>query len=82
MKNILNAPFIKEVCKTTANMYRIGWDERNGGNISLMVDEDQVKPYLNLKKVIKTFPIGFKEEKLIGKIFVVTGRGKYFKKRY
>lgn len=79
MKNILKAPFVREICKTTANMYRIGWDERNGGNISYMLDEEQVKPYLNLKKVIKTFPIGFKEEKLIGKIFIVTGRGKYFK---
>ena len=29
MKNILDAPFLKEMMKTTANMYRLGWDERN-----------------------------------------------------
>ena len=58
-KNILKAPFVKEMCSTTANMYRIGWDERNGGNISYLLDENEVKKYLNLKKVIKTFPIGF-----------------------
>ena len=32
MKDILTAPFVKEMCDTTANMYRLGWDERNGGN--------------------------------------------------
>ena len=41
-KNILEAPFVKEMCKTTANMYRLGWDERNGGNISYQLDEKQV----------------------------------------
>ena len=34
MKDILTAPFVREMCETTANMYRLGWDERNGGNIS------------------------------------------------
>ena len=33
MKDILTAPFVKEMCDTTANMYRLGWDERNGGNM-------------------------------------------------
>ena len=27
MKDILTAPFVKEMCDTTANMYRLGWDE-------------------------------------------------------
>ncbi|MBQ9097173.1 MAG: rhamnulose-1-phosphate aldolase [Clostridia bacterium] len=79
MKNILNAPFIDEMKKTTANMYRLGWDERNGGNISYMLDEKEVAEYLDLNKVIRTIPIGFEAKSMIGKIFVVTGRGKYFK---
>ena len=78
-KNILKAPFIKEICRTTANMYRLGWDERNGGNISYLLDEKEVAKYLNLKKIIKTFPLNFSANELIGKIFIVTGRGKYFK---
>mgnify|MGYP002225107002 CR=1 FL=1 len=28
MKDILTAPFVKEMCDTTANMYRLGWDEK------------------------------------------------------
>ena len=79
MKNILKAPFIEQMKQTTANMYRLGWDERNGGNISYMLTEEDVKPYLNLKKVIKTIPIGFTAKNLIGKIFIITGKGKYFK---
>ena len=30
MKDILKAPFVEEMKKMTANMYRLGWDERNG----------------------------------------------------
>ena len=30
MKDILTAPFIEEMKKTTANMYRQGWDEQIG----------------------------------------------------
>jgi len=79
MKNILDAPFIDEMKKTTANMYRLGWDERNGGNISYMLKKEEVAEYLDLNKVIRTIPIGFEAKSMIGKIFVVTGRGKYFK---
>ena len=79
MKDIFTAPFLKGMMQTTANMYRLGWDERNGGNISLMLDEDEVKEYLDLNNVIRTIPTGFEAKSLIGKIFIVTGTGKYFK---
>ena len=77
--NIFSAPFINEMCKTTANMYRLGWDERNGGNISCLLDTDEVADYLDINNVVRTIPIGFRAESLIGKIFLVTGTGKYFK---
>lgn len=54
MKDILTAPFVQEMMQTTANMYRLGWDERNGGNISYMLDEKEVGEYLDLGKVIRT----------------------------
>ncbi len=78
-KNILDAPFVEEMKKTTANMYRLGWDERNGGNISYLLDEKEVAEYLDLDKVIRTIPTGFSAPELVGKIFIVTGTGKYFK---
>ena len=79
MKDIFTAPFVEEMKKTTANMYRMGWDERNGGNISVLLDSAEVSGYLDLNHVIRTIPTGFDATALIGKIFIVTGTGKYFK---
>ena len=79
MKNILNAPFVEEMRKTTANMYRLGWDERNGGNISYLLDAEEVAEYLDLNNVVRIIPLGFDATAIAGKIFIVTGAGKYFK---
>ncbi len=78
-KDIFSAPFVQEMCDVTANMYRQGWDERNGGNVSYLLDESEVNEYLDLNSVIRTIPTGFDATYLIGKIFIVTGTGKYFK---
>ncbi len=77
--DILQAPFMKEMCETASNMYRLGWDERNGGNISYLLDEEEVAKYLDPGCVIRTIPLGFEAKPLSGKIFLVTGTGKYFK---
>ena len=79
MKNIMDAPFVKGMMKTTANMYRMGWDERNGGNISMMLENDEVAEYLDINAPIRTIEMGFDASVLVGKIFIVTGTGKYFK---
>jgi rhamnulose-1-phosphate aldolase len=85
MKDILTAPFLIEFKKTASNMYRLGWDERNGGNISYMLDEKEVAEYLDLNHVIRDIPFaGIQSSSLdarpvAGKIFLVTGTGKYFK---
>ena len=82
MKNIINAPFVMEMRNTCANMYRLGWDERNGGNISYMLKNDEVAEYLDTNNVLRTIPLGFDAAALVGKIFIVTGTGKYFKNVY
>lgn len=79
MKDIFTSPFVQDMCKATANMYRLGWDERNGGNISYLLDEKEVAEYLDITNVIREIPTGFEAKPLIGKIFIVTGTGKYFK---
>ena len=45
-KSIYEAKFLKDFCLTADNMYRLGWDERNGGNISLLLETDEVLEYL------------------------------------
>ena len=85
MKDILTAPFIREFAKTASNMYRLGWDERNGGNISYLLKEEEVKEYLDLNHVIREIPLAginkssLDASSLSGKYFLVTGTGKYFK---
>lgn len=79
VKNIFTAPFMVEMQKTTMNMYRLGWDERNGGNISYLLDEKEVEEYLDLNQVIRTIPLGFDASPIRGKLFIVTGSGKFFK---
>src|SRR5690625_4135212 len=78
-QQIKDAPFVKEMAATTFNMYNLGWDERNGGNISYLLTEDEVKEYLDIDHVIRTIPMEFNMEELAGKYFIVTGSGIYFK---
>lgn len=77
--NIIDASFTQEMMKVTANMYRLGWDERNGGNISYLLMEEEVAAYLDIEKVVRTIPMQFDGKELAGKYFIVTGSGKYFK---
>ena len=79
MKNILKAPFMVETVRTLTNLYRLGWDERNGGNLSVLLDEEEVSGYLNTSKIIREIPMTFDASEIVGKIFLVTGTGKYFK---
>lgn len=77
--SIENAPFLQEMVETTSNLYRLGWDERNGGNISYLLTEEEVRPYLDVNYVIRTVEMSFDASALAGKYFIVTGSGKYFK---
>lgn len=76
---MLSAPFVQEMIKVTTNMYRLGWDERNGGNISYLLEEEQVLPFVDPANVLRELPIKFDASKLSGNYFLVTGSGKYFK---
>ncbi len=78
MYNILEAPFLREVCGAAANLYRLGWDERNGGNISVRLDRELAGRYLSGAVRSRT-ELGFDVSPLAGELFLVTGSGKYFK---
>ena len=78
MKNILTAPWMVEMIRTVTNMYDHGWDERNGGNVSLLLEESQVNDYVD-GAVLREIPTGFSCPELDGKYFLVTGTAMYFK---
>ena len=79
MKNILEAKFMVEAVRTLTNLYRLGWDERNGGNLSYLLYEEDIEGYLDTDKVIREIPMSFDASAIAGKLFLVTGTGKYFK---
>ncbi len=75
----LDIPFVHEMAKITLCMWRSGWDERNGGNISCIVDEQEVARYLDITEVQRTLEPAFPVTELAGMYFILTGSGKYFK---
>ena len=79
MKNILEAKFMVEAIRTLTNLYRLGWDERNGGNLSYLLYDEDIEGYLDTDKVIREIPMSFDASAIAGKVFLVTGTGKYFK---
>lgn len=80
--DVKNSEFVKEIRELAQNMYRLGWNERNGGNISVLLHEDEIAPYRNTLKPIRKLEISMDFPELAGRYFLVTGTGKYFKNVY
>ncbi len=79
MRDFKESEVIQELGDITSNMYRLGWNERNGGNISWLLDDEQIRDYIDTDLVIRKIPLSFDASGLKGKVFLVTGTGKYFK---
>lgn len=79
MKDFKESSVITELGDITSNMYRMGWNERNGGNISWILEEDDIRDYINPENVLRKFKLDFDASELKGRILLVTGTGKYFK---
>lgn len=61
-------------------MYRKGWNERNGGNISCILSESELSEY-NIDNFSNnnTYELEFSIPELSKMYFLITGTGKYFK---
>lgn len=80
MQQILSSWFVQGMIKATYDMWLKGWDERNGGNVSLrLLDTDvtsfQGDFYANPRHVSLTQDV----TKLANQYFIVTGSGKFFR---
>lgn len=79
MTDISNSPLMTELIRTATEMYRHGWDERNSGNISILLDDD-ILPGVSGLKPVRALPLNSRAgEMLAGRIFLVTGTGTYFR---
>ena len=45
MQNILDAWFVQGMIKATSDAWLKGWDERNGGNLTLRLDDADIAPF-------------------------------------
>ena len=79
MKDIMKSSFLRDFSSIIDNMYRLGWDERNGGNISYIIYEHEITAYLNPNKILRKIDFDFCVTELSGMIFLITGTGKFFK---
>ncbi|MDO4336903.1 MAG: rhamnulose-1-phosphate aldolase [Eubacteriales bacterium] len=77
---ILDTKFVKGFVKMADDGFQQGWHERNGGNLSYRLKEEEVeeiRPRLSDHDDWK--PIGTSVPGLAGEFFLVTGSGKYFR---
>ena len=71
---------IEQVTEILDLLYKHGWDERNGGNLSYILTEEEVKSVCNPTNVKRVFKYDdFDLSNIIGRYFIITGTGKYFK---
>lgn len=73
--------FIKEFIKITSDCSKRGWNERNGGNLTYRLTEEDIKemkPFIKEGKK-RTYPLGVTLSNLTNEYFFVTGSGKFFR---
>ena len=79
MEKLTHMPIIGELCNIAGQMYRLGWAERNGGNISVLLSEAEASEFADSAGSRCRFPLGFDAGPLAGKVFLTTGTGVYFR---
>lgn len=73
-----DAWFVAAMVKATHDMWLKGWDERNGGNVSLRLLDEDVAPFLPIAATRK-LPLSEALPALDGQYYIVTGTGKFFR---
>lgn len=71
--------FVQQMIRATTDMWRKGWDERNGGNVSLRLLAEDIEPYQAQWTVPRRWNLTQPVEGLDGEYFLVTGTGAYFR---
>ncbi|CNE33553.1 rhamnulose-1-phosphate aldolase [Yersinia similis] len=80
MQTILSSWFIQGMIKATSDMWHKGWDERNGGNISLRLLAEEVEPYRrDFYQQPRNVELTQPAPELANSWFLVTGSGKFFR---
>ena len=80
MQNILKAWFVEGMIKATSDAWLKGWDERNGGNITMRLDEADIAPFqADFHAAPRYIALSQPMPELANTPFIVTGSGKFFR---
>ncbi len=80
MQNITQSRFVQGMIKATTDARLKGWDERNGGNLTLRPDDADIAPYHdNFHQQPRYIPLSQPMPLLANTPFIVTGSGKFFR---
>ena len=77
---VLDAKFVQGFVRMCDDGFNQGWHERNGGNLSYRIKEEEIESVKEGLSFDREFtPIGTIVPKLAGEFFLVTGLGKFFR---
>lgn len=76
---VLDAAFVQGFIRMTEDGWKQGWHERNGGNLSYRIKDEEVEAVKENFVPREWTPIGKEIPSLAGEYFLVTGSGKYFR---
>lgn len=78
--SVLGQSFVQGFIRMCSDGWNLGWHERNGGNLSYRMKEEEVRAVEDELKTDKPWqPIGTTVPSLAGEFFLVTGSGKYMR---
>lgn len=78
--SVLGQSFVQGFIRMCSDGWDLGWHERNGGNLSYRMKEEEVLAVEDELKTDKPWqPIGTTVPSLAGEFFLVTGSGKYMR---
>lgn len=77
--NILETEFMKEAIESCHYFWKAGWGENHAGNLTYLLSEAEVREIRPELKVKEELPMSFKADMLIGKYFLVTCAGAFFR---
>lgn len=83
MQQIKDMRFVVDAVDVIYQMYLNGWDERNGGNFSYLLTEQEASLF-DSKQPERVLDIGFDASYLAGRFVLVSATGQFFRnvKRY
>lgn len=76
---VLDADFVRGFIRMADDGYAMGWHERNGGNLSYRIRENEIDMVRDDLKEGEWKKVGASVPDLAGEYFLITGTGKFFR---